>query len=111
MAETLKDKEDMEISQKLLKAYKTAKEAPGHKSVLENPQEYVFVIVQPVMQKKKKTKEEIEAAIKKIEASVEKNEKILKQKKLTVKEVLKTLPKIRAEYNKEHYGIDTTPDD
>lgn len=54
----------------------------------------------------KRTKAQSEAVKQKIAALVTKNEQILKKSGLTVKDLLKTLPRVRADYNKKKYGMD-----
>ena len=61
---------------------------------------------------KKRSKEEIDAAREKIKLLVKENARELKEKgvKVTMKDILKREQEIRAEYNKEHYGIEPDAD-
>ena len=53
----------------------------------------------------KRSKEELDVAREKIKSLVKENARELKEQGLTVKDVLKEMPKIRAQLIKEKYGI------
>ena len=89
-----------DIVERLKLAYQTARQSPDHKGVFETPEGNGYIVLKMV-KPPKKTKKELDAACKKIEALVKENARELKEQGLTVEDVFQNIPKIRAQLIKE----------